>query len=145
MSKELKVGDKILLSTGVEGVITQSFESEPDFRVEFSGGGWAYLSGLTAAGITWELAKPELPEEPPVGSVISFGGQVYERRGLHWYTVNSTYVYKWQQLIRRFRTDFTVLEDRDKTIREVLTELRNHVGVYLMARMQERFGVSLDD
>src|SRR5690606_27819932 len=72
-----------------------------------------------AFGIELEPVEPELPEEPPIGTHISFaqeGGIVFLGDGDGYYRIGSDVIWSWEKVIERFGTEFTVLRDEKEVI-----------------------------
>lgn len=141
-----KVGDRVRLSTGVEGEVVV-LNPDGGLGTIQIGGTWCSVANFKVYGITVEKVEPPLPEEFPIGAVFSVPeGFVFQRdTETDYYRIGSDALWAWSTIVERFGTDFTILEDRNKTIREVLEFMEEKRWTYQPMIIAEHFGVSLDD
>lgn len=137
---EFKAGDKVRTNTGIEGVIvmrglTLCLELE-----SFS----LTVAMLRRLGIELELIEP-LPEEPSMMTVFIIKDFfVARRKADNTYSINGlSKRFQFRELCEEFGTDFTILEDRDKTIRKVVRWIQQH-DACTPEHLARQFGVSLD-
>lgn len=128
----LKVGDRIRLSTGVMVTVKEVFSfsgstNSNGVSIKADDTGAVYvLAEVEALGISWELVKPELVE-PPVGSAIRFtliglGNEACSIAwNLHgeWLAVGG--LYEWSSLVEEYGiTDYELLRPEKEVVKEVL-------------------------
>ena len=146
-----KVGDKVRVKGAepVGTIIIPSSEASGWVAQFITPRGFAFQLGRIRAeafGIEIELVEPVLPEEPPIGSVVKFKTGLVARRDWStiWVLMGQNDIYSWDKLIEDYGTDFVVLEERDKSIREVIQLLKGDESPSSFDWLAEHFGVSLD-
>lgn len=147
---ELKVSDRVRLSTGVEGVV---FQLNDDNSTVFEVGDKKYFvdQDLERIGVTWELVEPALVE-PPVGSVIRFVSndkfqQIAIRRRVFWRVNGSGDDWTWAELLDYSASGtFELLRSEKEVVKEVLYKLQGFLNDHSYARVQKiakEYGVTL--
>lgn len=107
------------------------------------------IDGLKSLGLTLELVEP-LPEEPPKNTAMRFkDGCLIERVGDFYYSTGAIEGLDWEQTLDNHGTGFTIIEERDETIREVLDLLDRQYDSMesdrpIVELVSKHFGVSLD-